>query len=74
MNHSFTVDMAEAFSRRVGEKDSSPAKQVEEAFLLAFGRLPDDPEKAASEQLVQNHGLLPLCRALLNSNEFIFLR
>jgi hypothetical protein len=46
---------------------------VEAAFAMALGRLPDAAERAASCQVVAEHGLATLCRVLFNSNEFLVL-
>ncbi|MFK5924152.1 MAG: DUF1553 domain-containing protein [Verrucomicrobiota bacterium] len=71
MNHSFTVEMAGFFAQRLKQKNV--AAQVDEAFLLAYGRPPATKEKQAATQLIQQHGLTAFCRALLNSNELIYL-
>lgn len=71
MNHSFTVEMAGFFAQRLQQK--SIAAQVDEAFLLAYGRPPATQEKQAAVKLIQQHGLTAFCRALLNSNELIYL-
>ncbi|MEZ6073993.1 MAG: DUF1553 domain-containing protein [Pirellulales bacterium] len=49
------------------------AAQIDRAFWLALARAPDDTERAAAVALVADHGLAALCRALLNSNEFLFI-
>ena len=43
------------------------------AFALAFLRSPSKVELAGGLALVRAHGLRALCRALFNSNEFLFL-
>jgi mono/diheme cytochrome c family protein len=75
MNHSFTMDMAEAFAARVAReaKQNDIPAQVERAFELAFARIPDSAEQAAAEALVERHGLRAFCRAMLNSNELIYI-
>lgn len=73
-NSSFTIDLASDFSEYVtslsGEKVE---RQVEQAWKLAFGRMPDVEERQDATQLVREHGLPTLARALFNSNEFLFL-
>jgi hypothetical protein len=75
LNHSFTLDMAEALARRL-ERDC-PAGGVEarigRAFQLAFGRDPDAMESEAGIALAREHGLPAFCRALLNANELIYV-
>ena len=75
MNHSFTLRMAEAFAERVtSEAGSEPAAQVDRVFELAVCRKPNPEEHAASVQLVKEHGLRALCRAMLNSSELIYVK
>ncbi len=71
MNHSFTSDMAAAFATRVERKSDDRKDQIAEAFMLAFLRAPSPEESAAASDLIDAHGTKALCRALLNSNEFI---
>jgi hypothetical protein len=74
MNGPFVVQQAEFFAERVKrEAQDAPVGQVNRAFCLAFGRLPDDLEKSGALTLVQRHGLPALCRALFNANEFVYL-
>jgi hypothetical protein len=74
MNHQFTLDMAESLAQKVqlgGEK--SLAVQVSEIFAAAYQRLPTQDEIDISSDLIKDHGLRALCRAILNSSEFIYL-
>jgi hypothetical protein len=81
MNHSFTVEMAGFFAERLQQKsaltdESAPVvleSQINEAFALAYGRPPKPKEKKAAAALIAQHGLTAFCRALLNSNELIYL-
>ena len=74
-NSGFLLDQAGRFAERVEEsaKSEDPAKLADEAFLLAFGRTCDPTEREEAAYLTKEHGLVSLCRALLNSNEFLFL-
>jgi hypothetical protein len=73
LNGDFTTRQSAAFARRVrAEAGDRAAAQAERAFRLAFGRPPSDAERRAAESLVQAQGLPALCRALLNSNEFLY--
>ncbi|MDP4582396.1 MAG: DUF1553 domain-containing protein, partial [Verrucomicrobiales bacterium] len=73
-NSRFTLDQAEALAVRV-EKDagSDPAKQITRAYELALNRRPDAEELREIEPVVREHGLATLCRAIYNSNEFLFV-
>jgi hypothetical protein len=74
MNGPFVVQQAEFFAERVRkEAGEGPAAQVNRAFGLAFGRTPEETERAAGVQLVRHHGLPALCRALFNANEFVYV-
>ena len=71
MNHTFTLDMAESLAHRVaGLLDEESVRQV---FLLAYQREPTRHETKQSLAVVEAHGLRALCRAVLNSSEFIYL-
>ncbi|HEX5106513.1 MAG TPA: DUF1553 domain-containing protein [Pirellulaceae bacterium] len=74
LNGPFLVQQAELFAERVRREAGPTAEaQVRRAFLLAYQREPADEELAASIEIVKAHGLPVLCRALLNSNEFLFV-
>jgi hypothetical protein len=75
MNHEFSWAMAEAFAERVRQEtaDDDPDEQARRAFQCAYARLPDAEEQQAAAQLIRQHGLPALCRAILNSNELIWL-
>lgn len=74
MNHSFSLDMAKFFAQRVQEevKEDVP-QQIDRVFVLAYGRKPSEEERQAGIELVKKHGLVILCRAVLNSNELIMI-
>ena len=48
-------------------------KQIQRVYQLAFSREPSDAEIADAKPIVQSHGLTALCRAVFNSNEFLFI-
>lgn len=76
MNHSFMIDMSEAFADRlqkeVGESDIPG--QVTRAFRIAFGRSPEPEELNESARLVADFGLPVFCRAIFNANELLYVR
>jgi hypothetical protein len=74
MNGPFVLQQAGFFAERV-RREAGPevSAQVERAFSLAFGRRPDEQEKAAAAELVREHDLPALCRALFNANEFVYV-
>ncbi len=72
MNHSFTIDMAELLAQRLRDGDD-PSTQIQRAFEILYGRLPAALEESNAISFVNSHGLNAFCRALFNSNEFIYL-
>jgi len=73
-NSRFMIDQSEIFAARLRkEAGSDPAAQVERAFQLAYNRTPRPGKRERCEETVAAHGLSTLCRAILNSNEFIFM-
>ena len=73
LNSRFMIDQADFFAGRLKrEAGDDPARQVERAFRLAFGRKPSEEELKASVALVREHGTEALCRALYNANEFLY--
>lgn len=75
LNSRFLVQQADLFAARVRkESRDDAASQAATAIQLAFGRTASPDEVAAAEELLRTHGLTALCRALLNANEFLFVR
>ena len=73
-NSKFVIDQSQYFANRVeSEAGSELEQQVQRAFRLAYGRLPSQEQEADCVAFVGEHGLATLCRAMLNSNEFLFL-
>jgi hypothetical protein len=73
-NSRFTLDHANALATRVKkEAGNDPAAQIRRAWQLALTREPSTEELNDTLPAVQQHGLAVLCRALINSNEFLFL-
>lgn len=75
LNQSFTLDMAHALADRVTRESSAgdAEAQVERVYALCFQRKPSARESAACLRVIQSHGLPALCRAVLNTNELIYL-
>ncbi len=74
-NSRFTLEQSEAFATRV-KNDTGNAdekQQITRAYQLAFNRNATADELRAMEPLVREGGLPALCRALFNSNEFLFV-
>lgn len=74
LNSPFVVQQTENFAQRIrSDAGTDPVAQARRAFELVFRREPAADELSGAEALVTNHGLLALCRALLNASEFLFV-
>jgi Protein of unknown function (DUF1553)/Protein of unknown function (DUF1549) len=72
-NSRFTLEQADAFAVRVKkEAGAGIPEQIRRAYQLALNRDPSGDEMSDSNPVVHEHGLAALCRALFNSNEFLF--
>ena len=72
-NSRFTLDQSEAFASRVKkEAGENMARQIQRAYQLALTREPTAEELNDTLPTVKKYGLATLCRALFNSNEFLF--
>ncbi len=47
--------------------------QVDRAYRLAFGRMPDPDEREHAIRLVEKFGPATLARVIFNSNEFLYV-
>lgn len=73
-NSRFLLDEAAHFADRLGrEAGPDPKARIRLAWRLAYGREPDRAEMRDALGFVREHGLPALCRAVLNSNEFLFI-
>ncbi|MDP7204081.1 MAG: DUF1553 domain-containing protein, partial [Pirellulaceae bacterium] len=74
LNSQFVIQQAEFMAARIhDEAGANTADQARHAFLLAFSRPPEAGELEDSVSLVKENGLVTFCRALINSNEFLFI-
>ena len=73
-NSRFTLEQSEALAARVRkETGEDVAAQIRRAFRLALSREPSADELRDLEPTIRRHGLPTLCRALFNTNEFLFV-
>ncbi len=71
-NNDFMLRQAGYFAERLEtERPGDVDVQIVRAFEIAFGRVPTDDETTAARRLVDQHGLLHLCRGLFNASEFV---
>ncbi|MEI6714843.1 MAG: DUF1553 domain-containing protein [Verrucomicrobiota bacterium] len=74
LNSRFSLDRSAALGERV-KREMGPdvLKQIERVYQLTLGRLPDSGEVSDAKSVLETHGIATLCRAILNTNEFLFL-
>jgi hypothetical protein len=74
LNNKFVFGQAGLLAKRLErEAGAQPAAQISRAYMLLFGRLPNDKEQAAGLRFLQKQPLPIYCRALFNSNEFLYV-
>jgi hypothetical protein len=73
LNNPLMVRQSEHLAARVRNLADQPEQQVAWIYRLALGRIPDQPESLRLTQFAARHGLENACRAILNSNEFLFV-
>jgi hypothetical protein len=74
LNNTLTLRLADRFADRLRrEAGDDPARRVERAYRLAFGRAPDDAEREQAGRVIASYGPAVLARALFNSNEFLYV-
>lgn len=79
-NSRFTWEQSHALAERIQcevsaspSQDTTHREEVLQAFWLTLGRPATEHEVAAALPLVQEQGIAMLCRALFNSNEYLYL-
>ena len=65
-NSPFVIQQADKLADRIG---ADPAR----AFDLLYGRPATAEEKEDSQAFVAEHGVQAFCRAMLNTNELLFI-
>ena len=74
LNNRFVLDQAADFAARVAAgSDGTDAGGIIKAWRLALGRAPTVEESTVAAEFVSREGLASLGRALLNSNEFLYV-
>jgi hypothetical protein len=73
LNNRFMVRQAEHLAERVGGLSPAVEGQISWIYRLALGRNPGIAETERLKQFASQHGLANAARAILNSNEFLFL-
>ena len=74
LNSEFTMTQADLMAQRLRDASTpDPLAQAIRAFDLCYGRPITEDELSLSVDFIQDQGLEQFCRALFNSNEFLFI-
>lgn len=73
LNDKFIGAMAEAFADRLIALDVTESQRLEQAFMLALSRHPDEAETQEWLNYVSRHGWANACRLIFNLNEFGYI-
>jgi Protein of unknown function (DUF1553) len=74
MNNELVLHLSDVMAvRLMNQAGPDPGRQVERAYRLAFGRLPEPPELERALRVVEQFGSAALARAIFNCNEFLYL-
>ena len=75
MNHQFTLDLSRFLAERLRSEAGAENvdQQIDRAFRLLYARPPIAQEQQAARALIAANGLEAFCRAMINSNELIYL-
>ena len=74
LNGRFTLEQSTALAKRISaEAGADFTAQITRTFHLVLARPPTETELTACQTVAQREGLETVCRALFNSNEFLFL-
>ena len=74
LNNSFVFRMSDALAERVHRAAGDDANaQIRQAYLTVLCREPSPEDQQLARNLVDNHGMPALCRALFNFSEFVVI-
>jgi hypothetical protein len=74
LNSTFMTQQAEIMAKRLRREVSDDvSKQIGRAFALFYNREPTAAERTDAAKLIADHGLESFCRAIQNTNEFLFI-
>lgn len=73
-NSSFVLRKAKQFSERLeAESNFIDEEIIDRAWGIALNRKPDTKEKKIAMRIIQEEGLMVLCRTLFNSSQFVII-
>jgi hypothetical protein len=73
LNNPFVLRQCEHFSARLTSDSSSVSQQIELACRWTLGRRPTPQEAELFTAYARQHGMVPFCRVLFNTTEFVFV-
>ncbi|MDG2224587.1 MAG: DUF1553 domain-containing protein [Rubripirellula sp.] len=73
LNSHFVMQQADLLAARLENEKTTVAEQVQRAWQLCFQRGPTEAESTDSQKFIEQEGLRQFTRALLNTNEFVFI-
>ncbi|MGB0599203.1 MAG: PSD1 and planctomycete cytochrome C domain-containing protein [Rubripirellula sp.] len=73
LNSHFVMQQADLLAARLENEEVTAAEQIQRAWQLCFQRVPTVTESADSLKFIEQEGLRQFTRALLNTNEFVFI-
>ena len=73
-NSPFMLQQAQLFAKRLQQDcGDDRSNQITRAFWLCYSRKPEATELQDASDFIASEGIKAFCRALLNSNEFLFI-
>lgn len=73
LNDRLMVSQSRHFAQRLESSSPNSASRIATACLWAWGRAPSESESAELVSFAERFGLANACRAIFNSNEFLFV-
>jgi len=74
LNSPFMAQQSDLLAKRMEREAPDSSSRINRLFQLINGRDPENDEKEGALDLVNHSGLPSLCRAMLNSSEWLFIR
>ena len=73
LNSQFVLQQAELFASRLQRDADTDEGRVQLSWSLCYQRPATPAEVADAVQFIDQQGLIQFCRAILNTNEFVFV-
>jgi hypothetical protein len=72
LNNAFVIRQAGLFAKRLEREEPNLEGRIAKAYALAVGRKARPEEVRRGAEFVRKYSLAAFCRALVNSNEFVY--